>query len=55
MGGWAKAAHLVLAHSKSGGLWYTSSRRVYPRAGDGTPRKGPLLVGIKAHSFRIEA
>lgn len=51
-GGWARAAHMVLAHSvNAAGLTYTSARRVYPRRADGAPRPFPLLVGIDVHEY----
>jgi len=53
-GGWAKAAHVVLEHATAAdGLAYPSRRRVTPRAADGTPRRGPVLVWIDIHDWRL--
>ena len=45
-GNWAKAANVVLEHGESEGVPRPSLRRV-------TPRKGPLLIGIEFHRFRL--
>lgn len=52
-GGWAKAAHLVLAHAETGGVRYTSSRRARPRGPSGRALPAPLLVGIEVHAFEV--
>jgi hypothetical protein len=53
IGGWAKAAHVVLEHQTEGGVPFTSKRRVTPRGADERPRSGPLLVGIDIHEWRL--
>jgi hypothetical protein len=52
-GGWAKAAHVVTRHETWEGIPFTASRRVTPRRSDGSPRAGPLLVGIEIHEWRL--
>jgi hypothetical protein len=52
-GNWARAAHVVLEHATSDGLTYPSRRRVTPRARDGSPRRGPVLVWIEVHDWRL--
>ena len=49
----ATAAHMVLAHSESDGIRYTSQRRVTPRSGRGKPRRGPTLIAIDVHNFQL--
>jgi hypothetical protein len=49
----AAAAHVVLAHAESDGICYTSKRRVTPRSGTGKPRRGPTLIAIDVHDFRL--
>jgi hypothetical protein len=53
-GGWAKAAHLVTAHGRSGDLVYPSKRRVKPHnpAGRGA-LPGPLLIWIDIHEYAL--
>ena len=52
-GGWAKAAHVILEHSTREGPTYPSRRRVTPRKADGSPRRGPVLVWIEVHDWRL--
>jgi len=52
-GNWAKAAHVVLEHATWEGISYPSRRRVTPRRPDGRPRRGPVLVWIDVHEWRI--
>ena len=49
----AAAAHVVLAHAESDGICYTSKRRVTPRSGRGKARRGPTLIAIEVHDFRL--
>ena len=49
----ATAAHMVLAHAESSGICYTSKRRVTPRSGRGKARRGPTLIAIEVHDFRL--
>ena len=49
----AKAAHVVLAHAECDGICYTSKRRVTPRSAQGKPRRGPTLIAIEVHDFRL--
>ena len=50
---WARAAHMVLAHSESGGIKYPSHRRVTPRSFSGKPMPGPTLIEITIHDCRF--
>lgn len=50
----AKAAHVVLEHAESDGLRFTSKRRVTPRSAKGKPRRGPTLIAIELHGFRLK-
>lgn len=52
-GGWAKAAHLVTAHSTADGVPFTSARRVLPRAPDSRALPGPLLIWADISAFRL--
>jgi hypothetical protein len=49
----AFAAHRVLEHADNVGTPYPSRRRVTPRSRDGTPRRGPTLVAIEVHDWRL--
>jgi hypothetical protein len=49
----AKAAHIVLNHSESGGFQYTSHRRVTPRFFKGKPLPFPTLIEITIHDFHV--
>lgn len=50
----AKAAHVVLEHSENEGLCFTSKRRVTPRSAKGRPRRGPILIAIEVHAYRLK-
>jgi hypothetical protein len=50
LGSWARAAHLVLAHGRSGGTAFTSRRAAYVRVG-GAPAV-PVIRG-EVHAFRM--
>ena len=52
-GGWAKAAHVVTEHGSWEGIPFPSKRRITPRRPDGRPRRGPVLVWIEVHSWRL--
>jgi len=52
--GFAKAAHVVLEHSENEGLCFASTRRVTPRSAQGKPWRGPTLIAIKVHKFRLK-
>lgn len=51
IGNWARAANVVLKHTASHNLLFTSSRRVTPIKRNGKPRKGPVLIEIEVHRF----
>jgi hypothetical protein len=53
VGSWARAAHLIRRHNTWKGIPYPAKRRVVPRNRDGTPKKGPLLVGIEIHHWKL--
>lgn len=53
IGGWARAARVVLAHRNQSGVPYPSRMRMTPLAGDGSPRPFPLLVAVEAHDFEL--
>lgn len=52
-GGWAKAAHLCLAHDAGDGIPVPVRRRVTPRAGNGRPRRLPVLVTLELESVLL--
>ena len=53
IGRFAKAAHVVLDHSKIKGFSFTSHHRVTPRSADGRPLSGPTLIEIKIHDYHL--
>lgn len=53
VGSWARAAHAVLEHSSWGGVPFASHRRVTPRTRAGRALRGPTLVEIRVHRWRI--
>jgi len=53
MGGWAKAANVVLGHGKWNGIPYPSHRRVTPRKKDGSPAGGPILIDLVIHEWNV--
>jgi hypothetical protein len=53
IGGWARASRVVLEHGSRGGLTYPRLLRMTPRAGDGSPRRHPVLVAAEAHRFEL--
>ena len=53
IGSLAKAAHVVLEHSESDGLKFTSHRRVTPRSAKGKPSRGPTLIEITIHDYHL--
>lgn len=53
MGGWAKAANVVLGHGAWNGIPYPSHRRVTPRKKDGTPAGGPVLIDLVIHDWAV--
>ena len=53
LGGWAKAAHVILEHESWEGIPFPSRRRVLPRRPDGRPRSGPVLIWIDVHEWRL--
>jgi hypothetical protein len=53
IGGWAKAARVVLEHGRQGGAAFPRRMRIMPRSGDGTPRRFPVLVAIEVHEFEL--
>jgi hypothetical protein len=53
IGGWARAAHVVLEHGAWEGIPFPSKRRITPRRSDGRPRRWPVLVWIEVHEWRL--
>jgi hypothetical protein len=53
IGGWAKAARVVLEHGSSGGVAFPSRMRMTPRRADGVARAGPTLVAVTARRFQL--
>ncbi|NTW82093.1 MAG: hypothetical protein HGB36_01825 [Chlorobiaceae bacterium] len=50
----ARASNVVLQHSRNTeGLLYPSERRVTPRGPKGKPLKGPVLIHLDIHGFRL--
>jgi hypothetical protein len=49
----AKAANVIIEHTEKNGLLYPSARLVTPRTGKGKALKGPVLIDIKIHKFRL--
>ncbi|MBX7057838.1 MAG: hypothetical protein K1X75_07210 [Leptospirales bacterium] len=49
----ASAAHCILEHQTQDGLCFPSRRAVTPAAGNGQPRKRPLLVSIEVHGLKL--
>jgi diadenosine tetraphosphatase ApaH/serine/threonine PP2A family protein phosphatase len=50
----ARASNVVLRHSRNGeGLLYPSERRVTPRGHGGKPLKGPVLIHLDIHDYRL--
>lgn len=54
IGGFARAAHVIEAHTTQGGLCFPSRRRVTPRAPSGRPLAGPTLIAIEIHALSVE-
>ncbi len=53
MGGWAKAANVVVGHGAWYGIPYPSHRRVTPRKKDGSPSGGPVLIDLIIHDWYV--
>jgi hypothetical protein len=53
VGTWARAAHLIVEHGTWDGLPYASRRRVTPRTKAGRALRGPALVEITVHRWRL--
>jgi hypothetical protein len=49
----AKAANVVLRHKKNNGVLYPARRRVTPRTWAGNPLRGPVLIDIEVHDFKL--
>ena len=49
----AKVANRVVAHAEENGLRYPSRRVVTPRLSKGRVLKGPVMIDIKIHSYRL--
>ncbi|NTW51927.1 MAG: hypothetical protein HGB22_05010 [Chlorobiaceae bacterium] len=50
----AKASNVVLKHStNSKGLVYPSERLVTPRSPKGNPLRGPVLIHLEIHDYRV--
>ena len=54
IGSLAKAAHVILDHSEMNGLKYASRRRVTPRSSRGNAFRGPTLIEITIHNYRLQ-
>jgi hypothetical protein len=54
IGGWARAANVVVEHADWNGIPYPSRRQVTPRTKDGTPSRGPLLIDLVIHEWAVE-
>jgi hypothetical protein len=54
MGGWAKAANVVVGHGAWNGIPYPSHRRVTPRKKDGSAAGGPVLIDLTIHDWAVE-
>lgn len=52
IGGWARAAHLILEHGRADGLAFASRRRAVPAA-LGRPLPFPTLVRIDVHEWAV--
>jgi hypothetical protein len=53
MGGWAKAANVVIEHGIWSGIPFPSHRRVTPRKKDGSPAGGPVLIDLVIHDWSV--
>jgi hypothetical protein len=53
IGGWAKAANVVVAHGSWNGIPYPSHRRVTPRKKNGSPAGGPVLIDLVIHAWSV--
>ena len=53
MGGWAKAANVVVEHGVWNSIAYPSHRRVTPRKKDGSPSGGPVLIDLIIHDWSV--
>lgn len=51
--GFAKAANVVIEHSKNDTSLFTSLRRVTPRTKKGKPLMKPILIEIKVHNYKL--
>lgn len=49
----ATAANIVAEHREENGLLYPSARLVTPRSKSGKALKGPVLIDIMVHSFKL--
>jgi len=54
MGGWARAANVVVDHGAWRGIPYPSHRIVTPRRQDGTPSRWPILIDLFIHEWAVE-
>lgn len=55
MGGWAKAANVIVEHGVWNGIPFPSHRRVTPRKKDGAPAGGPVLIDLVIHNGSISS
>ena len=53
IGGLAKAANVILEHSDSDGIKFTSRRKVTPRLSHGRAFAFPTLIGIVVHDYQL--
>lgn len=54
MGGWARAANVVVEHGSWNGIPYPSHRIVTPRRHDGAPSRWPVLIDLFIHEWAVE-
>lgn len=53
VGGWARAVHLCSEYREFDGLWFPTTRRVFPRGPLGRQLPGPTLVAIDIHDVSV--
>ena len=55
IGGWARAANVVVEHGAWNGIPFPSHRIVTPRKKDGSPATGPVLIDLVIHEWSVWA
>lgn len=53
IGGWANAAMVIREHAFSDGITHWSYRTATPRKASGEARRGPVLVEVRVHEWRM--